>query len=169
MAGADHGVMPAQCNDPRHLAGEDCVYFVGMNSGKNKSVHSFILRSGSLTHVTVYPACPADQIRTANALINTRRQVRIYFAEDRFRPILREQLAQLHGFGSSRWRKRTWPPASPTTISPRASENAQQFAAPSQLKVANNSPVSRKTNYRRTVLRLSDLDHPKSAVLILLI
>jgi hypothetical protein len=59
-----------------------------------------------------------------------------------FRPTLRERLTQFLGFGSSRWRKYTRPPTSPATISSRASENAQQFASPSQVNVANTSPVS---------------------------
>jgi hypothetical protein len=40
-----------------------------------------------------------------------------------------------------------WPPTSPATISLRASENAQHDAAPSQVKVASASPVSRSHTF----------------------
>ena len=53
--------------------------------------------------------------------------------------------------------------ASPATIRLRASENAQQCAAPSQVKVASTAPVSRSHTFTRVVLRSRDRAPPVRA------
>jgi hypothetical protein len=61
--------------------------------------------------------------------------------------------AQPFAFGSSRrW---TWPRESPAKISFRASENAQQRAALSQVKVASTVPVSKSHTFSYRIKTLA--------------